>query len=680
MSKIIGQKKQIQEIEILISDLIASKGSVIALSGDSSMGKTHLLNIIFEEYKVNQSIRAVYTDNQEPIGSFKVSMIQPLYPFSKIIQQLMEKAQTAEKKFAVNVGMTTLASLPLIGDVFYAAKEFGRDWRQYKREKSSENARKMNSTVADFYDTIIKVSDKQPVLILLDNMENADSISIELLQNLTENISGLPVSIIFTFNPSTISNKIGPFESYLIEHQSKGEVKFLNLESFNLDGIRQFCKQQLPEYKPNAQFEEWLQDKTYGIPGVIEGYLRHFEKKSAFLESGEIDFTNTEIFPENLNKAFTNSIQDLSDDDVNLLSVCSVEGREFSAYLCAQLMNTDVLSAIKRLKALQSKTGIFRSLGAKPKYGIISTVYEFTQAYYHSYFDGKLEYEERVSLHSQLANHLKKRLEETNDKNLKNELAPYIVAHSMISGDEETAKEMLVMSAKAANEIDSKEIIENAFNIFNEINTKSTEETENTTNSLLFNDLLGRSIISMPGLDNETKEGLLADGNYPIDFNFVRRMIVEEYHKGNYSKSTELAETYMNNHSGTLKPSEKAQILTLIARCEIETGQLDFAETHCKEAHTLAIESKELVAEAFASNVMAIIQIEKGKPEEAYALLQNAAKKTIKLPPEIRLVTLSNIAILLKEMNDRSSEKFFMAVRRLSKQLNFEEFAIDVFK
>ena len=517
------------------------------------------------------------------------------------------------------------------------------------------------------------------ILILLHNLLNADSVPLELLQSFTEKMPDIPISIIFTYNPSMTGHKFGAFDNYIGHLNENINCLNISLEPFGVEEVRAYCKLNMDAYKASSEFEEWLLNKTFGVPGYIDGYLQHFKKKSPFNEKGKLDLGNEDVFPEDIYQALSKAITDLSEDDKNVLSVCSVEGKEFSAYLTAQLLNTDVLTAIKRLKVLQNKTGVIRSTGVKTKYGVKTTVYEYTQPYFHSYFDSILEYEERVSLHGQIAAFLKNKLDETSNKNLKNELAPYIVAHSIISGDEDTAKEMLVVSARAANEIDSREVIENAFSVYQELSSQTGENSDQSADSVIFKELINNVIVSMPAMSDSARNALIQDANYPIDFNYVRRTIVDEYHKKNYSKCIELAETYIFNHKKTLKPSEETQLMALIARSEIELENFDRAEELCTKATELISDKNEPISDTFIQNVSALIEINKGNNDKAYRILQSAAKKAMSLPPEIRLLTISNIALLLKSLDDKSAEKFLQVIRRLTNQLNFDEFAVDVF-
>lgn len=680
-NKIIGQENIINHCKKVVNNLINKKGSVTAISGETGMGKSVLLNSIYSDNDTKPQFKTILVENQAPIGNFKISNIQPLLPFNRAIQQIMAKETgSAGKRFAVNIGLTALASLPLIGDVFYFVKETSKDVRQYKGEKETKVIHEVSETVADYYNSLYSLAQKSPLLIFFDNMHWADKQSIELLNYLNEKIIDLPIAIVFTYQKSIVEANPSQFLIYLTEQKDLGKLHTFDLDSFTLSDIRELCKDNLSPYTPNTQFEEWLMSKSYGVPGIISEYLKHFQKNSPFNSSGHLkdNFENTVVFPESFNLAFSQSITDLSEDERNLLALCSAEGREFTALVISHLLNTDVLTTIKRLRALQNKTSIIKSQGAHQRYGQTTTIYEFSQAFYHTFFASSLEYEEKVSIHAQIAKYLKSKMDESESIEFKGEIAPYIAAHSLQSGDEDTARRMLLISAQAANETGGADAVEEAYAIYQSLSSKTTEE-EVTSEKIIFDNLLEQSYLNISSDLIKNASGATNENDaLPIDFNYIRRSIVDEYHKGNSNKAADIAITYINTHKTHLQPSEQAQMLTIASKCYLEIDDIHSAEKYCNEALELIKNYKEPVPESFALNVSAIIKAEKGDLDGAFFTLQAAARKSVNLPAEIRLLTISNIALLLKKWDDKKSDKYLSAVRKISKHLNFEELAHDV--
>lgn len=678
LNKIIDQSQLKTFVSETIGLLLKRKGSIVAISGKSGMGKSYVLQSILEETAELEGFKTVLVENQKPIKDIKISNMTPFQPFTFALQQMINTTN-AHKRLAMNIGMTTLASLPIIGDIFYAVKEYGRDWRQYKQEKSSDSISIKNKAVADFYDTFRSATDKNPTLLLMDNIDNADSLSLELLKYIAQEIEDTPLGIIFTYNPQNYEM----VDCLSLENKLKSDIiKSYTLEPIKESSIRDFLKIHYSSYIPNSYFDEWLFKQTKGIPNLLNAYIHHFTKNPPFDPDGKLlsTFENTNIFPENINNALKGSTDNINEEDLNLLAICALEGNEFSAYLIAHLLNSDVLTTIKKLRSIQNKYNVIKSLGTRIKYGVKTTIYEFTEPFFHQYFENVSEYEEKISIHGQIAAFLKKKLQETSDTNLKHQLSSYVAAHSMIAGDVETAKEMLVFSAKVANQYHSKEMIEQAYETFKQISA-SYENNQNEADSMIFQDLLQQTPMNLNNINIDTEssnEERLSSSHFPIDFKYFRRQIVDEYHKKNYQKAIELAESYINSHKENLKPSEETQLLALSARCYIELNKLESAMEICNNALELLKDYKEPIPKNFLLNIKSLILFELGNFDEAYKMLQNAAKKSINLPDEIKLLSIANIAMLLKTIDSKQAERYLIAVRKLSKQLNFDEFAFEV--
>ena len=681
INKIIGQDLTVGIIKSALTKFNNKNGCIVGISGETGLGKTHILQYYFRELSGTTNYKCIFVENQAPIGSFKIGSIQPLNLFTRTVQLLFDKNYiTAQKRLAMNMGMTALASIPLVGDIFYAVKEMAKDWRQYKREKSSEMTKKVSNAVADYFDSISSFTEKQPLILFFDDMHWADAQSLELLGLFLENISTMPLLIIFSYKKSIIDNQAPPLLSFLTKYDNSKNFLTAGLEPLNIDNIRTLSKLYINGYQPNSTFEQWLYEKTYGVPGIISEYLTFFAKNPPFNNDGSLidNFENTNFFPESFNNIFSQAIVNLSDDEKNLLAVCSSEGREFTAYVITHLLNTDLITTIKRLKSLQVKTGIIKSTGARQRYGVMTTVYEFSQAYYHSYFENTLEYEESVSLHGSIASYLKQKYDQTTSQNIKNELAPYVAAHSSQSGDDETARKMLLVAAKDAEEKGSREMVQEAYEQYRILNPEGTDNSDISPEMLTFQNMLESQIMHIPGLNGSLEYNQGSDSNFPIDFNYVRRSVVDEYHNGKYDKAADLAITYLNTHLTTIKPSDQVQLLTLAAKSYIETANFESANRYCIQASEIIKNYKEPIPECLLLNTTALLMAAQGRMEESFDLLKQAAKKSVALPSEIRLLTLSNIALLMKRQADPKAEKYIMGIRKLAKQLNFEEFERDV--
>ncbi|MFP4527414.1 MAG: ATP-binding protein [Candidatus Kapaibacterium sp.] len=696
--KIVGQDHNIALFRDKLNQAKKGQGSVMVIQGEAGFGKSHLMNKYLEiASEKNSGAIGIYVESQAPIGTFKVGNLQPLLPFSRAMEQMLDdKTVSPEKKFALNLGMTFLAALPLAGDLFYAVKEMGRDYRQFKKDKSSARLQNVSSAAADYFDSICAFADKAPLALLMDDMHFSDAQSVELLNLLAEKASAHPLLIVLALRPSIMESQALPMLNFVQKQKPAGTVTFVDLPVLTRGEIREMCHIYFTGYKSNQEFEKWIKEHSFSVPGVAAEYLRYFAQYSPFDEEGNLvtNFEDNEFLPATLQSLFSQAIEDLSEDEKNILSICSCEGMEFTTTVVSQLLNMDMLTTIKKLRTLQNKTGIIRSLGARNRYGVKSTVYRFTQAFYQSYFENSLEYEEHIAMHSQIAELLKEKYDAASSEEIRRKIAPYIAAHSLAAGDEDTVKSMLMVAAEHAEQYGSPEMVKSAYDSFRNLeNLKLSPEAAGEEivekDDLRFLNLIRKAedALSAGAIGNgETMaEGEEVEANgvngavisAPIDFESLRREVVNAFHADDYRLAADIA-TDARGDQLELHLSEKAQLLSLAINSYIMLGDFESAENMAAEALALIENRADPISDCFIYNSCALMSSHQNRPGEAYNYLTKAAERAQLLPAELRLLTMATIGLLMRQTSPDKAQQYIEAARMLSATLNFDEISAEL--
>ena len=690
-SQLFAQEYLMDLLKSKTSNLKLGKGFILLVSGEAGFGKTFILQGLDEFYKKNiPSVKSVFTETQAPIGNFKIGNIQPLYPFSKAIELIRSYSTlTPEKRFARNIGLTALASIPVIDIVFYAVKEMSKDWREFQKDKSSVNIRKVSSAAADYYDALRAIADKSPLIILMDDMHWCDAQSVELLRLMLENIEEVPIIFVIAYKASIIEAQGLPFYSFVTNYAKSEYIQKIDLQNFSLDNVSEMCNLYFTNYKRNFEFEEWLLEHSYGVPGVLAEYLRYFALYPPFGPDGELimNFKDNEFLPTTVQSVFAQHLELLNDEDKNTLAVCSAEGREFSALVVAKLLNLDVLTTIKKLRILQTKTGFIKSIGAQYRYGVKTTIYKFTQAFYHSFFENSLEYEEYTALHGQIASLLKQQFEDTENTDLKQEIAPYLAAHSMESGDKETAQNMMIISAQQAHRYGSTEQINAAMTNYENIGQTENQVERNTkefdelkydlyyTGADNIPPVTNGNNVSHEDLTNNTAAGF--DDSF-IDFNMLRKSLISDILNDNQTSAITKSAKFLHDKSNVLSFAEQVQIMALSAKASIDLGNFEDADQKLNDAQKKIGSNTDASAECLLYNTFSILNYYKNNQTKAYFYLDKAANISMNTQPELRLLTLSVISLVTRNSSPDKSRKYKEAAIKLSADMNFELFTEDL--
>ena len=689
----IGQEENLAKFQDAFDRLKhEQKGSIICLSGETGMGKSFLMQRLTEKLQ-KESVPTVYVNSQAPIGNFNIGNIQPLLPFSRTVEKLLSRDYlSAKKKFYKSAGITMLASIPITGDIFYAVKELDRDWREYKKDKSSRKTKALNEAVQDYFDTISTFIEKMPLVLFLDDMQWTDHQSVELLSYFADQIEDMPLIICVAYRKSLLESIGSPMIPFVDEKTKKFDhVSEIVLEPFSQEQIDVCAKQNLENYHHSEAFLNWMQRHTIGTPGVVAEYMKYFMEYSPFDSEGNFkeDISTSEFLPTSVHTAFSKVLDKLSEEERNTLSVCSAEGREFTATIVSSLLNTDILQTIRKLRHLQQTTQqttqVIRSVGASLRYGVKTTVYQFTQAFYYNYFENSLEYEENQALHSEIAALLKQRYNDAESEAVRKEIAPYLAAHSVESGDKDTAKAMLLVAAKNAKEYGSSEIAEGAYERFRMLSDDDEEDRQLDAEEIAFQNILSGGNGTGDGsseveTDEDSKSFKEAYGNTYIDFKNIRRAIVEDYHKKNFSASALRAVSFFESKDMEFRSDEKAQLLALAIKAYVELGDYIKANKYSDIALKLVKTTKEPVSECLVLNSAALLSHSQKNKGTALIYLQQAAEKAIKLPEEIRLLTMANIALLTGNMETETAKPYYLAVLKLCSKYEFKDLEREVFQ
>lgn len=676
---IIGQEDLFKKLKKGMSKLHSGEGSVFLLDGEAGFGKTNLLAAIDEDCKESVSdIVSVYVETQTPVGSFNVANLQPLLPFTRVVENLLKNRHLSpKKKLAINLGMSVLSMVPFAGDVVRAVKEIGRDWREFKKDESNDESqkKKASSAVTDFHDTLISYASKKPLMILLDDMQWSDSQSIELISYLADNIIELPIMFVIAYRKSVVEAQGLPILTFLNNTKERPPDNLFRLElnALSRDNLNKLSGIFFKNYITNEEFENWIFEKSYGVPGVIVEYLRYFKKYPPFTPDGKLvmNFDDNEFLPASLQSLFSQALDQLNDEEKNLLSICSSEGQEFTALVISKLLNTDILTTIKKLRNLQKNTNIIKSLGAQRRYGVKTTTYRFTQAFYQQYFENSLEYEEYIALHGQIASILKEKFDETDNEDIREEIAPFLAAHSQESGDSKMVQSMLLVSAKQARRTGSEEMAQSAFQDYEMIGESIGSNNEDNPERDKFLEILRNF--------DEEKAAMLSKVSEQFDeisdksFQSTRNRVVSFFNAGKYDDAHKYASDYLDTNIKELDSTEQMQILVLAARSAIEMSEFERAEDNLTSAMNLNQLVGSNQVECLILNSMAILRSKQNKNYEAMNLLKKAAELAIELPPELRLITMVNIGILLKEEQPEKSKQYFEAANKMGKSLNLKD-------
>lgn len=689
---IIQRAKALDILHSSAERLKKKQGSVVFLSGETGFGKTTLLRV-FEDYSQKQDKALVSMAScQAPVGTMQVGMLQPLGPFLRLIEELKssESILTPKKKLAINIGMTLLTSVPYFGDLVDAVKEINRDVQLYKNEKEKTEGKKdeqeKKDLYLDFFRTLSEWSNKSPLILILDDMHWCDAESALLIEKLIEKIDSLPILLVISYRRSIAEETLSPLLSVLrTVKDDNRSYRFCEVEAFSKSEVHELCVRILPQYSGNSEFESTLYDKTSGIPSVVTEYLRYFAKVSPFKDDGSVkeEFTRGDLLPSSVHAAFSKLIENLNEEEIMLLSLCAAEGVESSAFIISKLLNTDIVTAIRRIKRVQAKTGVLRSLGPHERYGVKTTLFEFTQTFYREYFEKSLEFEEKTAIHSQMMHVLQEQAEGL-DEVQRSKITPYIVAHANGAGEKEVMQHGLLEIAQTSQHMSLPSMSGFALQQYDaNIKQLTSIGEESPIDMKLQRTRIGAELREDYGMsvltpeqaeyhehqiEDESEEQL--HETIKADSAGMEREMIALCDEGSYEQALNQGNEFLGLHAGSIPKRDEAMISLLMARISLIVCEYEKSDLFLKETYRIQEKIKDPIIECLLDNAYATYHLAMNEDVSAWKYLQKAAQSSVDLGREYQLLTIANIAKLLSGTRKSEANKYKKAAQTLAKTLN----------
>ncbi len=421
-------------IEHIAQSLQQRTVDIIALAGESGYGKTTFLQQCRRALGERASVALVQCP--APLGTQSKPIYQPLYPFVKAIEQVLTNPQQkAKRRLVVNIGLSVLGMIPLIGSLFDVTKEVLRDMREYRRDAE----RMQTPETRQMADSILALAEETPLVLMFDDAQWIDAASVEVLHYLATTDRRVPLAILVAYEPSVVDAQNQALGMWLAQHQ---QIHRVQLALLSRSELRQLAASMLDCYHPDPTFDEWLLQQSGGVPAIAVAYLQYFRQHPPFAPDGTLknEALQVQWRPASLHVLIEETLATLSEDDKLVLATCAAEGMQCTVFVVAQLLQRDPIVTVRLLRSLQQRTGVIRSMGMQRLYGVETTVYAFTHAAYYRFFAEYPEYEERVELHSRIAAILEQQAQNANDEALAEQLAPLVAAHYLESGNRTAAE------------------------------------------------------------------------------------------------------------------------------------------------------------------------------------------------------------------------------------------------
>ncbi len=438
----VAREDELAWLETHLQLALAGQGHVVFVTGGAGWGKTALIR------EFARRAQQTHADLIVAGGGCNAYMGigDPYLPFRSILSLLTGDLEAAWAIGAIthqqalklqnmlpHAVQALTQSGPELLDVFISGMSLlnralahtpgGAPWIEALRtlldRKAADSDSEENTRQSDLFEQYTKVlrslARRSPLLLLLDDLQWADSGSISLLFHLGRRLVDSRILIVGAYRPDEIATQRDreqhPLEPIVREFQSSFGDILIELDRL---GNRKFVEAIL-DTEPNRlgeTFRETLYRQTGGHPLFTIELLRDMQERgdlvrdstSCWVEGPSLDW---DTLPARVEAAIAERIGRLSEELQSILAVASVEGEEFTAEVVAHVWGIDEGETIRRLSSeLEKRHRLVRALGIRRVGNRRLSRYRFQHYLFQRYLYNRLDEVERVTLHEEVGHTL----------------------------------------------------------------------------------------------------------------------------------------------------------------------------------------------------------------------------------------------------------------------------------
>jgi predicted Ser/Thr protein kinase len=332
--RMVGREKELEEARNLWTKTVDGEGQLLLIGGEPGVGKTRLMREIVAEAEVSGGqtlIGASYAEGDSPYGAFK---------------QIVREALSTDMDNGFELPINAIANLLIINP------ELGHrfpDLPEYEiSDIQTEQQRLMESIVV----LCVALSDRAPLLLVLEDAHWADSGTLLMLRHLARNTRHQRVMIIATYRDVEL-DEARSFHEILLDLDRERLARSLKLSRLNRIQTRDMLAILFAE-EITTEFLEGIYYETEGNPFFVEEVCKVLvDSGKLIFEEGQWQRPSIEELgiPQSIRMAVQSRVLNLPEEHQEILFQAAIIGREFEFNTLEAASESEEDTVIEALKS-----------------------------------------------------------------------------------------------------------------------------------------------------------------------------------------------------------------------------------------------------------------------------------------------------------------------------------------
>ncbi|MGB5622153.1 MAG: AAA family ATPase [Gammaproteobacteria bacterium] len=334
----IGREPERRAITAQLEQALEGHGGIVMIGGEPGVGKTRLAEFAIDA-AIDRGMLPLVGHAYEERGA-------PFIVATEVVEQLIRSVPAPQLRSILGDTATEIARL---------VPELRRIFPDLPRAAELPADQQQRYLFNAMLELMTRLSDKAPLIILLDDLHWADDSSIALLEHLAPHLPGLPIVMVITYR-DVAADMGAPFRRAMISLNRQPFVSRIPLHRLSQDDVAALLASLGAPNPPEVLVERIFQE-TEGNTLFVQSVFQNLVDEGKLLDSAgdwRRDFSPDDIsVPDSVRLVIEQRCERISDDCRQMLNVSAVIGLRFDPRVveAASGLGDAVLDAIEEAEA-----------------------------------------------------------------------------------------------------------------------------------------------------------------------------------------------------------------------------------------------------------------------------------------------------------------------------------------
>lgn len=386
----VNREKELEKLKRNMDNVINKKGRIVFLRGEEGIGKTRLAEE-FGKYVLSKGFLSLKGECLQQ---------ESMKPYLLFVDALTNYFQIASGEVIRKIIEETPPDIVNIVPIMSA---FSQSFGITKKEKTSAGLKDEKERVFEnMYNLILRISDKKPMVLFLDNLQWADGSSLSLLQYIAKGVADSPIMLCCAHIPrKTGMEKL----SEIVQLMEKDKLfTSIDIKKLNKENVSTMVKSVTNRDDVPSHLIDFIYEKTDGNPLFVEEILRSIiEDNIAYVENDEWIVKDLSLvkIPGTIKDVVNKIVDKLDENDREIIGAASAIGHRFQEDILEDIVNIDEEKLVESLDELVNMRIIFRD-------EIKDGIYTFTHPMMQEIIYHRMTQNEIGGLHKKIAENMEK--------------------------------------------------------------------------------------------------------------------------------------------------------------------------------------------------------------------------------------------------------------------------------